>query len=270
MLLCFAILYFPIVKVDEERYEDPLVGNILNVIISFTIQFLAFSYRAILLKLIPRRKPSSKISESHFILFSTVFFHFFFFIVAPGTFYLVAGKIPYSIKLTLLFVTVSLFLLVVVLIGAIDLKYRGFNGKKKKLLFNSDVHKQYCQMRLHEELNHPTFPLDFRLMVIYNIWSFNSFYIFEIPYLMIAFLIVLCLVYLIDKKNLYKHYKMQTFQSIDLEIEFHNSFIILFLFGLCGGYAISSWEVWQWCTAGGAFVLSILANFLISSIYKKQ
>ena len=51
-------------------------------------------------------------------------------------------------------------------------------------------------------------------MTAFNIWSFNSFYIFEIPYLIFLFLIVVVAIYWIDKYNLYKHYKMQQYMSI--------------------------------------------------------
>jgi hypothetical protein len=53
-------------------------------------------------------------------------------------------------------------------------------------------------------------------MVLLNIWSFNALYVFQLPYLMFLFALVILLVYWVDKKNLYRHYKMQVFQSIDL------------------------------------------------------
>jgi len=53
-------------------------------------------------------------------------------------------------------------------------------------------------------------------MVLLNIWSFNAFYIFLTPYLLALFVIVMALLYWIDKKNIYRHYKMQVYQSIEV------------------------------------------------------
>lgn len=53
-------------------------------------------------------------------------------------------------------------------------------------------------------------------MVVLNIWSFNAFYVFQIPYLLVLFWIALIIMFWVDKKNLYKHYKMQVFLSIEM------------------------------------------------------
>jgi len=53
-------------------------------------------------------------------------------------------------------------------------------------------------------------------MVLYDIWAFNSFYVFQLPELLIFFLLVIFAIYWIDKHNIYRHYKMQYFLSIDL------------------------------------------------------
>ena len=71
-----------------------------------------------------------------------------------------------------------------------------------------------CQAKLHEEVSPPSFPIEFKLMVALNIWSFNSFYIFELPYLIFFFLMILGVTYWIDKHNLYNHYKMQVLTII--------------------------------------------------------
>lgn len=60
MVICFMLLYFPIIKIDEESIENPTIGTILGLIISIGIQILAIMYRQIILKLIPARHPSSR------------------------------------------------------------------------------------------------------------------------------------------------------------------------------------------------------------------
>lgn len=114
-------------------------------------------------------------------------FHFFFYLIAPATYYLIPTKIPNNVKLYQLFIAVTLFLIMNVLVCFIDLKFRLYNSKRKRILKNWSEWGKLCQIRLHEELTWPSFPIEFKLMVILNIWSFNAFYIFEIPYLLVLF-----------------------------------------------------------------------------------
>lgn len=107
-------------------------------------------------------------------------------------------------------------------------------------------------------------------MVILNIWSFNAFYVFEIPYLLILFVLVLVIIYWIDKKNIYRHYKMKTYLSIDLEMEVQKHYIIMFLLCISLGYLISSFKLWQYIFAGIMFVFGLLANYMISFTYNRK
>lgn len=124
-------------------------------------------------------------------------------------------SIPVNVKLKQLFVAVITFLGMTVIVAFIDLRYRLFNSRRKKIMSTWSEWGKLCQMKLHEEVRWPSFPIEFKLMVLLNIWSFNAFYIFELPYLMMLFVIVILIIYWVDKKNIYKHYKMQVFQSID-------------------------------------------------------
>lgn len=100
-------------------------------------------------------------------------------------------------------------------------------------------------------------------MVVLNIWTFNAFYIFQIPYLMFLFVVVLAIIYVVDKKNIYKHYKMQTFQSIDLEISVQRDYIIMFLICVSCGYAACAIRTWQFIIVGVMFVLALLINLIV-------
>ena len=105
-------------------------------------------------------------------------------------------------------------------------------------------------------------------MVILNIWSFNAFYIFELPYLMFLFVVVITIVYWVDKKNIYKHYKMQVFQTIDTEISVQRDYIIMCLACVCCGYAACAVQNWQYYFVGGMFIVSLLANWFLSYRFK--
>jgi len=62
MVLSFVIFYFPMLKIDEEKVYAPGVGTALGFLVSILIIILAIVYRQIILKLMPTRKPSSKLA----------------------------------------------------------------------------------------------------------------------------------------------------------------------------------------------------------------
>lgn len=108
-------------------------------------------------------------------------FHFFFYIVAPGTYFEISINIASNVKLKQLFITVVTFLILTVIIALIDTRYRIYNSRRRKILSKESEWGKYCQVRLHEEVRWPSFPIEFKLMVILNIWSFNALYVLEVP-----------------------------------------------------------------------------------------
>lgn len=61
MIAAFLLLYFPIIKVDEENIKNhSAVTSVLSLLISLILQVLAIVYRQILLKIVPSRHPSSR------------------------------------------------------------------------------------------------------------------------------------------------------------------------------------------------------------------
>ena len=191
-------------------------------------------------------------------------FHFFFYLVAPACYYLFATNIPNAAKLIQLFVTVMMFLFFSILIAIIDLRYRIFNSRRKKTMSSWAFWGKLCQVRLHEEVRYPSFPIEFKLMVLLKIWAFNAFYIFQIPYVLIMFVIVIFIIFWIDKKNIYKHYKMQTYLSIELEQTVLRDYTYMFLLCACCGYAISAFFTWQYIFIGIIFAISILFNIMLT------
>ncbi len=89
MIISFAVFYFPMYKIDEEKYDKPSLGTGLGLFISIIVMILSIIYRQIILALTPTRRASSKLVESYFIVMTTVIFHFFFFLVTPATFYVI-------------------------------------------------------------------------------------------------------------------------------------------------------------------------------------
>lgn len=62
MILSFAIFYFPMYKIDEEKYADPGLGTGLGIIVSVLVIVLSIVYRNIIVALTPKRRPSSKLA----------------------------------------------------------------------------------------------------------------------------------------------------------------------------------------------------------------
>lgn len=92
---------------------------------------------------------------------------------------------------------------------------------------------------------------------------------FQIPYLLITFVLVLFIVFWNDKKNIYKHYKMQAYLSIDLELTVLRDYIFMFLICVCCGYAVSVISHWQYIFIGIIFIFSIILNIMLTT-QKKQ
>lgn len=57
---------------------------------------------------------------------------------------------------------------------------------------------------------------------------------------------------------------MQVFQSIELEISVQKDYIIMFLVCVSCGYALCAQDMWQYFFIGGMFILSLIANWLLS------
>ena len=101
-------------------------------------------------------------------------------------------------------------------------------------------------------------------MVLLKIWAFNAFYIFQIPYVLLMFIVVIFIIFWIDKKNIYTHYKMQAFLSIDLEQSVLRDYTYMFLICVCCGYAISAIHSWQYIFIGIIFIFSIIVNIMLT------
>jgi hypothetical protein len=108
-------------------------------------------------------------------------------------------------------------------------------------------------------------------MVILNIWSFNAYYTFQVPYLLLFFLVTLSIIIFIDKRILYNHYKMQVYQSIESLLSIQRDYIIMFLICVCCGYALCASYNWQYYLIGALFIVCLLVNWLITlSAQKKE
>lgn len=63
----------------------------------------------------------------------------------------------------------------------------------------------------------PRFPLEFKLIILFKIWSLITFFAFHVPLVLFMISLALIFLYIKDKKNLYNHYRMEV---IDNGVEF--------------------------------------------------
>jgi hypothetical protein len=72
---------------------------------------------------------------------------------------------------------------------------------------------------LHERIEYPRFPIEFKLIILFKIWSFITFFAFHVPLVLFMILLVLIFLYIKDKRNLYYHYRMEVIHN-DVQFNF--------------------------------------------------
>ncbi len=149
-LLCFGAFYFPLLKVNEEKIEDPVLGTILGIVIAVAVSFLMLVTREIVGRLIPQRRPSSKLAEYYFVVMTMIVFFMLFYLVSTACFYVFATRKALNDKLKTFFMAVVVFLIANIFLAALDLPYRRSKGKRDTLLQDPSAAEAYCQKRLHE------------------------------------------------------------------------------------------------------------------------
>lgn len=144
------VLYFPLLKIDQEKIYDPLIGTVLGMVISFFILVMVIIYRVIIGALMPTRRPSSKLAEGYFVVIGLSIFFFFFYLASPAVFFEVSPNIPDNFKLATFFMNIIIFCCSNIALNIIDVGYRTYNGKKNRLLTQTNEANKFCQGRVHE------------------------------------------------------------------------------------------------------------------------
>ena len=270
MVLVFVVLYFPLYKIDQEKIFDPLLGTILGMVISLFLLIMVIVYRIVTAALMPTRRPSSKLAENYFVVIGLALFFFFFYLVSPALFYEFSASNLDNFKLATFLMNIMIFCLSNICLNIIDVGYRAYNGKKNRLLTQVNEANKLCQGRVHEELTPLAFPLAFKLVVCFNMWSFCSYYMFNIPYLLFFFFAVIFIHFWIDKYILYNRYKTNQYLSLELEHQAQKVVLVIFLVCVSLGYysiAVFAWEKWLILVV---FVTALILNFILQVVFKKQ
>jgi hypothetical protein len=139
-------------------------------------------------------------------------------------------------------------------LAGFDLMYCCWNRRKGRT--ENEDKPIGCQMILHEKMQYPRFPIEFKLIILFKIWSLITFFSFEVPLVLFLIFVVLIYLYIKDKMNIYYHYRMET---IDNEVEFNflkiysNVFsVYLFL-----TFVITQYNEYEIVIGGAATVIAI-------------
>lgn len=241
---CYGLLVAPLLQANHAKEVE--AGLIWNFVVAFILFIMSVSYRMIMEKLSITRKPNTYLSKSKFVVITTVMFHMMFYLYIPAIFYVeTQSGFLQAAKLKSLFIQVFVFLFFSFLIALADVRYRIFAYNRKKHLSRVSESHQVCQKKLHDLVTFPSFPIEFKLMILYKIWSFITFYSFQIPYVMGFMVILLLFLYWNDKHSIYTHYKMQTYLPLELETNFQDIYIYVFMITVCFSYMTIAVEDWE-------------------------
>ena len=116
-----------------------------------------------------------------------------------------------------------------ILVG-IDVFYRVWKAQMKKV---DNPNKPYgCQKMLHAYTSYPAFPFAIKMIILFKIWSFITFFSFHTP--VIIFFICFCFIfiYVKDKYNIYSHYRMETIDSkVNFKfLKFYTCFFSIYMY----------------------------------------
>ena len=105
-------------------------------------------------------------------------------------------------------------------------------------------------------------------MVAFNTWSFNSYFLFNNPYLIVLFFIIVFFLYWFDKYILYNHYKTNQYLSLSLEHQAQKVVIVFFLICVSLGYYSITRHLWQQILILIVFSVTLIFNFLLQFWFK--
>ncbi len=188
-------------------YFDEMVGAIKIIIQNFVpliAVLIALFFRKCVDMLADMRLPITFTQRTMFIIITTTLLHFIFYLWLPST-YLNFYHDMRGQVLNLMSNQALSAVIVQIILTYFDLFYCCWNKNKKKV---EDENKPYaCQKILHQNMQYPRFPIEFKMIILFKFWSLITFFGFHIPMVLFLILIALSYHYIKDKYNLYFHYR---------------------------------------------------------------
>ena len=176
----------------------------------FILLFLvvvALNFRQLMNKLSEMRHPNTQTHRTMFIVLTTVLFHLIYYIIIPTFYYSLASPEEKNQTLHTISNQTFNFLIVQFLLAGFDLMYCCWNKRLKKV--EDEDRPVGCQQILHEQIQYPRFPFEFKLIILFKTFSFIIFFAFQVPSITIVIFCLLLFLFYKDKHSVYYHYRME-------------------------------------------------------------
>ena len=201
------VALFVLFLLSRILYFDQLVGPIRVVVQNFVLMIatiIAFCFRKCVDMLADMRFPITFTQRTMFIIITTTLLHFIFYLWLPSM-YLNFYHDNRGEVLNLMSNQALSAVIVQIILTYLDFFYCCWNKNKKKI---EDEDKPYaCQKILHQNMQYPRFPIEFKMIILFKFWSLMTFFGFHIPMVLFLILVALSYHYIKDKYNLYFHYR---------------------------------------------------------------
>lgn len=126
-------------------------------------------------RLADMRYPNTYTSRTMFIVITTVLFHFIFYLFIPSMYLYSNDELRGGI-LGLISNQAINFIVVQVTLAGFDLMYCCWNRRKAQT--ENEERPVGCQKILHEKMQYPRFPIEFKLIILFKVWSLITFFSF--------------------------------------------------------------------------------------------
>lgn len=196
------------------------------------------------------------------MLLTSVLFHFIFYLIIPTIFFVYPNHINTTIKLYVISDQARTFIFVQLILSVIDVPYRMWKSRKILNLSDQRAGFKYCQHLLHKTVEYRDFPLEIRLQSMFRIWSFALFYSFFLPYMMAYMIIAISILYVLEKRNFYRHYTLKRRISLKLESTFLSYYIYFFCIFQCCVYGLHATKDWMIYSAVTVTVVLLIASWI--------
>lgn len=101
--------------------------------------------------------------------------------------------------------------------------------------------------------------MEFKLIILFKIWSLITFFAFEVPLILFLIFAVLFYLYWKDKMNIYYHYRMETIDN-EVEFKFLKIYSNVFSLYLFLNFIVTQHNPYEIIIGGGTTILAILVQ----------
>ena len=175
------------------------------------------------------RYPETLSRRIIFIVIATSLLYFYYFLWLP-TLYLYIFQDQDVKILDLMCNHSSTMMIIQFFMVGFDIFYIAWKSQMKKV--DNPSRPYGCQKMLHAYISYPAFPFAIKMIILFKIWSFVTFFSFHTPVILYLICVGLIFIYVKDKYNIYFHYRVETINSfVDFKfLKFYTSFFSIYMY----------------------------------------